>query len=265
MANLDEDLERLDRAAAAAESEANAALSAMNPILYGALLSYAVYCVAEVVATVETQDATSTLSWSGAENRLAIAVAMLLFLIKDTGEVLKIDRLAPCRRATRYTLELWVVLSYAVSFGLIRVGSYLSLAAYGLALGLGGLWANSFKNEMAAGDDRLRLRTFGKSLRGLHYLGSLICGAQVFIASRHGQIHVLSPLRACIFALSLVLWMLTYEFELAYRCGPAVRLYTINFVFSWRWIEQQHQCMRHRAEVARSQRTGNYIQIDDSK
>jgi hypothetical protein len=234
----------------AGEAASNSALSAMNPVLYGAFLSYAIYCVAEIVAAAETPAA--GLSWRDALLRLIIGLTMLVFLVKDFGEVLKIDRECPHRRVTRYLTEVAAVLFYAVSFGLVRTGTYFSVLSFAVAIFLGGLWCNALQVERKR--DISNVATLARTLRGLHYFGAGLCILQVVIFSIFAPVRIISVDRALTFAVLMFIWLVTYEYEVNYHCGPYTGIYTVNYVVTPRRLARWKEKKQARVDAAAKKR-----------
>jgi hypothetical protein len=245
----------------------NECLSELNPVLYDALLAFAVFCVAEVFSLAETRD-TRVLPWIEASPRVILLLAMLFFVVKDIGEVLKIDQKFPYRRVTRYGLEVLTVMLYGVSFGLARVGSYFAVVTFGLALFSGAAWCNALYVE--GNTDPRNITTYAETLRALHYLGGLLCLLQFLTFGVFGPARLLSPMRSLAFAAILSAWIVFYEVQLRFRCGVLVGEYSVDFIVTprrirrWkRWRSARTRKAQVNRDLAEKARRERFIRPDN--
>src|SRR5574340_239626 len=160
----------------------NARLSLMVPVVYGALLSYAMYVIAETfvryrgIAPESAFQVSELIDGEGATQRLLVFVAMLAFLVKDVGEVIKLDATFPLMKTHRYSLELVIALCYLTAFAQARYNSYLSIAFFALAILFGGVWCNQLRKEYRSHE--WEIAPFAQTLRYLHYVGGFMFFAE---------------------------------------------------------------------------------------
>src|SRR5713101_3630581 len=101
------------------EDTVHACLSQIVPVVYGAVLSYAMYSVAEMALRIRRLSPAHTFAegelinpWEGVQ-RLIIFVLVMAYVIDDVGEILRLDTAYKFRRSTRFSHEIWIALFYA--------------------------------------------------------------------------------------------------------------------------------------------------------
>lgn len=134
------------------ECEQNQYLSSVIPILYGALLSYAMYVFASLLLDLFQYYGTLDLADSGLPRKgislrefLPTASLFLLFtffVVEDLGEIVKLSQIYPLRRTSRYSHEVVIAGLLLGGYAFLGVRSILAVVLFGTAIGWGGIWCN---------------------------------------------------------------------------------------------------------------------------
>lgn len=216
----------------------SAKLSQIAIVLYGGVLSYACYVLAEnliIAGVVE-----SVRRWWDAKifldtlMRFFLFIPVSLFLVKDLGDVVMIESRFPARRELRYVYELTAALFYLTTFALVTRGSFLSLMSFAGVLASGGLWCSELRREYPI--HPYKIAELAKTLRTLHYLGSALFMLLVGVlwSVRPWFPYDREPsLRASVAAIVVVcfaVWYVQYERLPRKLHGRCVRRYLLSYV-----------------------------------
>ena len=103
--------------------EVNACLSQVIPVIYGALLSYAMYSTAETALRIrdvipQPAPGRAVIGLSDGAQRLIVSALILAYVISDVGELLRLDTRYKFKSTARYSQEIWIALFYLLAFAL---------------------------------------------------------------------------------------------------------------------------------------------------
>jgi hypothetical protein len=235
------------------ESKLNAELAQVIPVVYGALLSYAMYVLAQLITEVARYEEASGngkkvgLSLTDFIPHAVLFFAFVFFLVEDLGEIIKLAKEFPFKRTSRYSHELIVCFFFLASFAFLAASSSLALVSFAFAVIWGGVWCNQLKEEYRGDESQIDL--FAKTQRNLQYFGGALFLAEsaTFLIMRNStklDMHI-----AVCFGATYIFWLLLYALYPAYRHGEPVNAFLVNTIIPDRLVlRSQAQSYKERAE-----------------
>ena len=206
-------------------SPLNDSLSSIIPVLYGAVLSYALYIAAQLIVDFIQHNSDTNKGIALHEFGISIITfaVVICFLMQDFGGITKIQKVYPYRRTSRYTHEILIAFFYLASFALLVQRSIFSVMAFSFAITWGGVWCNQLKEEYL-GDD---IAKYATTQRNLQYIGGALFMAQAssFLIYRNTSI-LTYPMVISVMA-SYAVWISIYALYLSKRHPEFINDYSI--------------------------------------
>jgi len=221
------------------ESDLNAELASIIPIVYGALLSYAMYILARL--TIEFVQFLTATSWKGNIgtafsnflSTVALYLCMAFFVAEDLGEVIKLAKVYPFRRTSRYSHELIIAFWFITTFALLEAQNNLAIGAFAIAVFWGGVWCNELRGEYA--HDR-ELWEYATTQRNLQYVGAAAFILIQIVTVRIYHTTIITPLIAGAFTLVFVTWLVVYGSYLSHRHGTHSGALVVTSIIPDAWL-----------------------------
>lgn len=212
----------------------NNELANIIPVVYGALLSYAMYIFAQMVISFSSdfQKAENyQLKFNYVQEFGLLSLLYLpifLFLVEDMGEIVKIGKSFPFRKPSRYASEIMVTFGFLSSFALISVKNCLSILTFAIALGFGGVWCNQLKQEYKS--DCSGIDCVATTQRDLQLAGSFIFTFECVYFLITSNTIKLTTNAILTFCVTFIIWKFFYELYLRNRHSETIEEYSVNLL-----------------------------------
>ena len=243
---MPDDIERSERR----DREVNACLSQIIPVIYGALLSYAMYSIAETALVIRDVIPRSgidrpVIGFADGAQRLIIAAVILAYVISDVGELLRLDTRYKLKATARFSQEIWIALFYVLAFAYVRNGSYFAVVWLGASLALSGTWCNELKQEYREDEDKIA--NLAVALRFASYAGAAVfipfglklCRVRPILTAKHfwpvypyitWRPYAFTPIRTATFCVTWCTWWYFTESWAMFWSGPDTRRYLVRYL-----------------------------------
>lgn len=141
----------------------NNELSTVIPVIYGALMSYAIYLVGE--AAIKTFSHTEKLSWGFINCKnvaynlglLYLPIGMVFTLmLEDFGEISKLKVDFPYIGLWRLSHEVLICTLFSITLAFLSIQNMLGLVTFGMAVIWGGIWFVLLQKEYSAHPSNLK-------------------------------------------------------------------------------------------------------------
>lgn len=210
------------------EHDFNRHLFSVILILYGAVLSYAMYAVAIYLTTFPAflSTANSINDICGYFKILIMFFCFLSLIVEDLGEIVKLDQAFPFKRTTRYVHEFIICFLFLSSFALLSTQNSVSIIAFGMAIAWGGIWCNQLKEEYK--DDYNQIVSFCCILRNFQFTGGLLISLLGAVSITIQNNLEISRHLFFAFVFTYLLWKLAYYFYTVHICGNEASIFLVS-------------------------------------
>lgn len=151
-------------------------LSRIVPVIYGAVLSYTMYVLAQLVNRylIFLADPTENMSHHYHEYLMPIILYILftMFMVVDVGSVIRYGDIFPYKSSGRYIYEVIIACFYVMSYAMLLENSIMSLLSFAFVIVWGAPWCNQLKQEYL--DDKSNIDDYMRTKRDLHYIGGML-------------------------------------------------------------------------------------------
>jgi len=215
-----------------------ARLSKVVSVVYGAVLSYALYALADSIVIHGIVEAMAQ-HWQlnivvDMCVRIMLFVPVLLFLVKHLGDVVMIETRFPAKRELRYLYEVVAASFYLCTFALLGRGSFFALFTFAVVLFVSGIWASEVRKEYRR--HPCKISQLARTLRALNYIGCAIflvlIGVIWFFRDqlKYDQLPWVRARVAAGVVIVFFLWYVAYERVPRKLHGRFVRRYLLSYV-----------------------------------
>ena len=188
-------------------------------VVYGAVLSLAMYVIASYIATFShhVHEAKTLLDILDFFKLLVLYVLFLLWVVEDLASIIKYDKAFPFKRASRYGHEIVISFFYLASFALLDARSSVGLVAFGLALVWNGIWLNQLKEEYK--QEFSELRGYARLSRNFHYVGGALLALAAGVALALDNSNSISWALFGAYCALYILWYCALHFVMVHKHG----------------------------------------------
>jgi hypothetical protein len=217
------------------DSPLNEKLFELIPVVYGAVLSYSLYVLAQII--IKLLNTALVVSITADEliklvnefiNKFVVFSAIILFMMKDVGEIVKLSKDYPYTRSSRFIMEIIIACFYLMTFAFIEINSYFAIISFSVAIITGGLSQNKFKGEYL--NSPSNIDALAQTQRFLHYLGGGVILFEAMIFLIKGYSYYLQWTSTLCFLSTFIFWIVGYDYWILREHGSSARHYLVNIL-----------------------------------
>lgn len=161
----------------------------MIPVIYGAIFSYAFYILTTIGAgyyeALFVREELSGMTFfqiinpfdaigSGILRQLSIFLILYSFILKymveDIGSIIKLEKLFPFKRTSRYTHEIIIGLFYISIFYFMQINSFFALLLFSINVIWRGVWTKHLSGEYLGEP----ISFYAKTMYSIHFIWGFI-------------------------------------------------------------------------------------------